>query len=247
MSKIKINLTNGSQVEKPLVTAFKGANADYLILDNETNGQMGYPIICISRLNGANAEKIIDQTEWNSVKDSLKTIISGTLPTFLAVPEELSASDDFYTQLTLPVASFDLLKKAYAAPEAPAPAAPAAPAEEANITSPEIQAPTIDEAPAPVQEATPAPAEPVALTPDAAATPIITPPIIEAPVVEAPAQPAAPTEAPAQIPVAPVVQTPAEAPQPQAAPANDNVQQIKDTFMKSCENMFEALLKQMQG
>ena len=34
MSKIKISLANGNQVEKPLVTAFKGTSGDYLILDN---------------------------------------------------------------------------------------------------------------------------------------------------------------------------------------------------------------------
>lgn len=230
MGKIKIDLANGSQVEKPLVTAFKGANGDYLILDNETNGQMGYPIICISKINGTNVEKIIDQTEWNAVKDSLKSIISGTLPAFLAVPEQLSGNDDFYTQLTLPVASFDLLKKAYKAPEA-------APAEEAPAPVPEAPAP---EAPAAPQIETPE-AQTIA-APQLEAPTIAQPaPVAEAPVAPAPADP---------IITAPIIgeAAPEVAPTPEASPtSNGDLQAIKDTFMKSCENMFEALVKQLEN
>ena len=108
MSKIKVTLANGSVLEKPLVTCFKGNTGNYIVLDNETNGQMGYPIICISKFNGTSVEKIVDPNEWSSVKDNLKTIIAGTALPYLEVPSELTANDDFFTQLTLPVASFDL-------------------------------------------------------------------------------------------------------------------------------------------
>ena len=41
---------SGSSLEKPLVSAFKGNNSIYVILDNEINGTMGLPIILVSKL-----------------------------------------------------------------------------------------------------------------------------------------------------------------------------------------------------
>ena len=117
MSKIRVNLTSGNVFEKPLVTCFQGTSANYVVFDNEMNGSMGLPIICISKLNGNRLEKIFDQSEWASVKENLKSIISGSTLMYLEVPENLSAQDDFFTQLTLPVASFDVLKRSYNPPK----------------------------------------------------------------------------------------------------------------------------------
>lgn len=280
VSKIKINLASGAVLEKPLITCFKGTNGNYAVLDNEANGSMGLPIIIISKLNGSNFEKILDPNEWGAVKDNLKTIIGGTALPYLAVPEEMNAPDDFFTQLTLPVASYDLLKKVYApapveTPEEPAaPAAPVAPAPVEAPTEP-APAPATPEVPAPVTlempaapaapEATPAPAVPEA--------PVIEAPVIAPAPVEAPAMPEAPVApAPAQAPEVPAVPVPEPAPAPVAAPeipvtpnvandtpaidlpvadpaatdegsANPDIALIKETFMKSCENMFDALLK----
>ena len=50
MEKIKLSLVSGSSLEKPLVTAFNGANASYVVLDNEMNGTMGLPIILVSKV-----------------------------------------------------------------------------------------------------------------------------------------------------------------------------------------------------
>ena len=252
MSKVKINLVSGSFVEKPLVTCFKGTNGDYIVLDNETNGSMGYPIICISKINGSNVSKITDQGEWASVKENLKTIIAGTALPYLAVPETLSAQDDFYTQLTLPVASFDLLKNVYSAP-----AAPSASAEpEMTPAAPEI-APVTDIPVAPMPEISPiAPAEdiaPVAMDPIIPVEPVTSEiPSVEAPVINNMDAPIAPVvEAPImstmEMPSAPVDITPVIEPAVSDMPLNDDLAIIKENFMKSCETMFDALVKKFEN
>lgn len=246
MSKIKINLTSGNVVEKPLVTCFKGTNGNYIVLDNETNGSMGLPIICISKFNGTAAEKIFDQNEWASVKENLKTIIAGTALPYLNVPEMITAQDDFFTQLTLPVASFDLLKSVYKPVEVSNPAlevAPAAPTPQAVPEDPASPVVT----PAPV-----VPVEPVAPAAPVIDAPIVNPePIAPAPVIE----PALVTPVAPEVPVtAPVVEAPtiesAPAVAPQAANLNtgtDDIAVIKENFMKSCEMMFDALIKKFEN
>ncbi|MBE6148332.1 MAG: hypothetical protein E7167_02420 [Firmicutes bacterium] len=256
MSKIKINLTSGNVVEKPLVTCFKGTNGNYIVFDNETNGSMGLPIICISKFNGTAAEKIFDQNEWASVKENLKTIIAGTALPYLNVPEAITAQDDFFTQLTLPVASFDLLKSVYAPAEVSALApvaepAPAAPVVEAPPVAPVVPDPApiaVEPAPMAASEViAPAPVMPV--EPMAPAAPMIDAPIINpAPIAPAPvAEPA---------PASPVVEAPQVAPAPvnadvpavPAAPAeNNDLAVIKENFMKSCEMMFDALIKKFEN
>ena len=54
---------SGSSLEKPLVSAFKGNNAIYVVLDNEINGTMGLPIILVSKLENNRLTKINDQNE----------------------------------------------------------------------------------------------------------------------------------------------------------------------------------------
>lgn len=247
MSKVKINLASGNVVEKPLVTCFKGTNGSYLVLDNETNGSMGLPIICISKLNGTVAEKIFDQNEWGSVKENLKTIIAGTALPYLNVPELLTAQDDFFTQLTLPVASFDLLKSVYAPA---APEAPAAPVVE-EIQQPAPAAPEV----APVAPAIPDPtpiSAPEAIAP-APVMPIQTAPVIDAPMISPLPQAAPAAPAPVAEPIAPVIAAPTIEPTPIASPVaapavNPNdIAAIKENFMKSCENMFDALIKKFEN
>ncbi len=264
MSKAKFSLTNGSVVEKPVVTCFQGSVATYLVIDNEANGQMGYPIIGISRLNNNVAEKITDQGEWASVKDNLKTIIGGTALPYVNVPEVITAPEDFYTQLTLPVASFDVLKQAYIPAAAEAPAMP-----EAETPAPEVAPITEPEAPA-------APTiEPVNLTPEMPGAPISEPsvigptafvdptavlpqpePAMAAPVITPlPVTPETPTPEMTPLPVTtpsePVMPTPMMEPPVPGAPAapegNADVQAIKEQFMQSCENMFDALIKKFEN
>jgi len=113
MGKIKLNLVSGAVVEKPLINAFKANNSSYVVLDNEMNGSMGLPIILVCKLEQDKLIKILDQNEWSIVKEYLKNIIAGNQIEFIKVNEEMVADDIYYTQLTLPVPSFDSLKKAY--------------------------------------------------------------------------------------------------------------------------------------
>lgn len=249
VGKIKINLASGASLEKPLVSCFKGTNANYVVLDNESNGSMGLPIIIISKLNGTNLEKIIDPNEWGAVKENLKTIIGGTALPYLPVPETLSAPDDFFTQLTLPVASYDLLKSVYVppvvetapvAPETPAAAVEAAPAAETPVAevpaTPAVETPAeitlapIPEVAAPSAPAVPetpvAPVEAPVSAPEVTATPVVEPTPVAAPVaepvVETPA--VASPEVPAEVaPAVPAVSAmPVDTPAPvEAAPVVD--------------------------
>lgn len=255
MSKIRVNLTSGNVFEKPLVTCFQGTSANYVVFDNEMNGSMGLPIICISKLNGDRLEKIFDQSEWASVKENLKSIISGTTLMYLAVPENLSAQDDFFTQLTLPVASFDVLKRSYNPPQ----------------PEPEVM-------PAPQPEVAPAPAP----TPEVMETPA--PPVMDGPIsfggmntvntapvmsnMGAPVMNSNPAtnQAPQMMGMNDMLgQTNHMAMQNGMAPMNNsmpnvnnqmpnpspvsniNYADLKETFMKSCENMFDALVKRFEN
>lgn len=113
MSKIKLNLSSGVSVEKILLNAFVSDQNKYLVFDNEMTGSMGYPIILVSKIVDNKVVKITDQSEWESVKNCLKQIISGNNLEYFAVDPIMNADDVYYTQLTLPVTSFDALKNSY--------------------------------------------------------------------------------------------------------------------------------------
>lgn len=244
MSKIRVNLTSGNVFEKPLVTCFQGTSANYVVFDNEMNGSMGLPIICISKLNGNRLEKIFDQSEWASVKENLKSIISGSTLMYLEVPENLSAQDDFFTQLTLPVASFDVLKRSYNPPK----------------PEPEVM-------PAPQPEVAPAPVQPAPEVMETPAPPVMEGPISfggmntvnTAPVMNSNPAPqmmgnsdmlgqtntmAMPNEMASMNNPMPNVNN--QMPNPQQN-SNINYADLKETFMKSCENMFDALVKRFEN
>ena len=244
MSKIRVNLTSGNVFEKPLVTCFQGTSANYVVFDNEMNGSMGLPIICISKLNGNRLEKIFDQSEWASVKENLKSIISGSTLMYLDVPENLSAQDDFFTQLTLPVASFDVLKRSYNPPK---PEPEVMPAPQPEVAQAPVQsAPEVMETPAP---------------------PVMDGPISfggmntvnTAPVMNSNPAPqmmgnsdmlgqtntmAMPNEMASMNNPMPNVNNQMPNPQPNS---NINYADLKETFMKSCENMFDALVKRFEN
>ena len=114
MEKVKITLDSGGLIEKNLLTAFVDNDKTYVILDNETNGSMGLPIILVTTLNGNRFEKIPDKSqEWEEAKNHLRSIINSEQINYVTIPLEVQASDLYYTQLTLPVASFDALKNNY--------------------------------------------------------------------------------------------------------------------------------------
>jgi len=286
VGRVRVNLASGSVFEKPLITCFKGTNGNYIVLDNETNGSMGLPIICIGRLDGTTISKIVDPTEWASVKENLKTIIAGTALPYLPVPETLSANDEFYTQLTLPIASFDLLKNTYKVESAPvevtpapvaepvveqpmadiSPIGPTSPIDISPISMPEtpvVEAPVAS----PIPEPTPIvpPVEPVPVTPQVVQEQPVSP-VEETPVTinfeTVPIEPAVPpvSEIPVSEPVptieTPVMENPAVVspfemdnsivPDNTSSISDQDLQDMKETFMKSCENMFDALVEKLK-
>ena len=113
MAKLKLNLPTGAVVEKPVVTCFNVDNKSYLILDAENIGSMGLPIILVCKIENNKVMKIADAAEWQQAKDYLKGIIAGNTMNYVPVAAEMSADEVYYTQLTLPVASFDVIKNSY--------------------------------------------------------------------------------------------------------------------------------------
>ena len=237
MGKIKINLSSGNIFEKPVVTCFKGASANYLVLDSETNGSMNLPIICVGRLEGSTVNKIVDPAEWTAVKENLKSIIGGNALPYLPVPEVLSASDDFFTQLTLPVASFDLLKNTYHVDT------PVAAAQPANTVPsfPDVSSvgPTVKD-PEPPKVETPAPIDLSAVNGPVVPTPGV------APQIDSPVQPTPVVGVQPQV-VQPVIDTPspvAPTPEPPTFTAPSPVMETPqvttpETVMSNPANVME--------
>ncbi len=274
MGKIKLKLVSGSEVEKNLINAFKSENETYIVFDNESVGAMGLPIILVSKVFDNKVTKIIEQTEWQKAKEQLKLIIAGNAVEFVNVAPEMVADDIYFTQLTLPIASFEALKNNYKptgeAPSAPAavttaPEVPVAPVAPVAPIMPEV-VPVVPEV-APMPEVTPVVPE---ITPVMPAMPEATPVIPEpvpmpevAPIVPeiTPVMPVMPEAAPvipepAPMPeVAPVVPeiTPIVPVMPEAAPiVNTEVKaidmdELKKNFMQSCEKMFDELVEQLKN
>lgn len=113
---MKINITKptGSVDNFDLLTAFKIEGNTYVIFDSERVGSMGLPIIYISNFNDEKLVKIDNTSdEWQNVKNYLKGIINGANFEYIKVNGNLQADEAYYTPLTLPQASFDLIKKRY--------------------------------------------------------------------------------------------------------------------------------------
>ncbi|MBE6154534.1 MAG: hypothetical protein E7163_03040 [Firmicutes bacterium] len=112
MAKINITKSSGGTESLTLLNAFKADNSDYVIFDSERLGSMGLPIIYVSKYTDK-LEKINDVNEWQSVKNYLKGIINGTNFEYIKLPESINADEVYYTPLTLPQASFDAIKSRY--------------------------------------------------------------------------------------------------------------------------------------
>ena len=257
MGKIKLNLVSGAVVEKPLINAFKANNNSYIVLDNEMNGSMGLPIILVCKFENNKLTKILDQNEWGIVKEYLKNIIAGNQIEFIKVESELSAEDIYYTQLTLPVPSFDALKNAYKVEEIvnevsevsimDIPASDITPNMN-NVESTQVVEPAVS----PVQDIT---SQPVV---DMPVGPQISPEVEVATPVESVVMPTSPmdivppvnptinvTSEPVVEPVAPVINNTMD-----TAPVINTNESIfkeqKEAFMQACENMFDALVQKFE-
>lgn len=286
MAKINITKPTGSEVLS-LLSAFKTENLTYVVFDSEKVGSMGLPIIYISKLT-EKLEKVMDDNEWQSVKNSLKGIINGTNFEYVKVADILNADEVFYTPLTLPQSSFDLIKSRYIvtssdegdskALEQPttfevvntdvpavtetistdiskqdeviptiAPTMPEVP-EVTQMPTPEIVAPVATEE---VKQPEVPTIEPVMPTVNAqsnanyVATPNVVPEQPQIPVVEP-----VPTSIPEVQPISQVIE-PVNAVEENSeeAPVKFDTNifvQDKETFLKACENMFDALVSKYQ-
>lgn len=218
MEKIKINTMSGMSLEKPLVTAFKSNTGEYVVLDNEMNGTMGLPIILVTKLVN-NSLCLIPDSEWNSVKEVLRLIISGNQVDYINVSEVIGAEDNFFKQLTLPVASFEALKNNYK---------PVSVEVVNNNQAVEnvMEAPVLDNVLSSVSEA---PVQNTVVMPEAPA---------QSQVI-ANVSPVMP-EVNVQPQVNEVVNEKVEAPVNNDVPVDFTAD--KEAFLKACENMFDALV-----
>ena len=263
MARLNITKPTGNVDSLNLISAFKAENNTYVVLDSEKMGTMGLPIIYISKYT-TKLEKINNDTEWQNVKNYLKGIISGTNFEYVKIGDNLTADEAYYTPLTLPQNSFDAIKNRYVITEAPT----ATPTKtEASLVMPSPS--TTSNATVNVSPITPPPVKPTlepqqesvmnlideayrANTPVAPApnqTPVTPPPVMpEAPVTPqpAPASPKAPAVNPAPVRTEPSTVTPAPSVAPSSTIPTINFDNDKETFLKACENMFDALVSKYQ-
>lgn len=236
MGKIKLNLVSGAVVEKPLISAFKANNSNYVVLDNEMTGSMGLPIILVCKFEGNKLIKIVDANEWGIVKEYLKNIIAGNQVEFIKINEELVADDIYYTQLTLPVPSYDALKNTYKV-------------EEVSLINNDVNQDVMNNYNYVTSETT-------IQTPEQSVfqTPIMPEPVnnqYESPITDIPVNPMA-EETSIDI-VTPVMPNMEIDSQPVIEPTmkpisneNDLFKDQKEAFMQACENMFDALVQKFE-
>ena len=227
MARTKLKLPTGAVVEKPVVTCFNAENSAYLILDAENIGSMGLPIILVCKIENGTVKKITDPTEWQKAKDYLKGIIAGNSMNYIPVGAEMPADEVYYTQLTLPVASFDVIKNSYTVEEVAAPV----------VETPVVE-PVIPEVPV---------VEPTPVMPEA---PVIDVQMPENPIPTEPIIPNVPVSEPV-VAVEPSVIDPVTSVIPEASTeeTSDEIDfaSSKEAFMKACENMFDALVAKFQA
>ncbi len=250
--KINILKPTGSEAFN-LLSAFKVEDNTYVIFDIERTSPMGLPAVYVSKLT-TKLEKISNPNEWESVKKYLKGIISGTNFLYVSIPDTLNADEVYYVQLYLPSESaFDLIKTRYVVNT---PEQPSTPKEEPNPQVLSVEPPLKEE---PLNN--PAPnsavdlnesvipvtsAEPTNVIPD---NPIIpdAPVMPNTPVMPESVTPVTPDDSPAtpiepEVSVEPLVNTSNE----ETKTPELNFDADKETFLKACENMFDALISKYQ-
>lgn len=268
MAKTNITKPTGNVESLNIISAFKVENNIYVVFDSEKMGSMGLPIIYISKYT-TKLEKINDANEWQSVKNYLKGIISGTNFEYVKLSDNLTADEAYYTPLTLPQSSFDAIKTRYivedtrnqsggstvVAPKVPE-AAPVMPntntvsnttVNVSPVASPSVETPQesvmnlIDEAYQGISVSnsqTPTPS--VAQTINQVPTPsIYSEQTSSTPVMPNSAQPMEPPKVEPSIPASNQTHNVNEAP-------SMNFDNDKETFLKACENMFDALISKYQ-
>lgn len=285
MAKINIVKPTGSEI-LALLSAFKTENSTYVIFDSEKVGSMGLPIIYISKLVDK-LEKINDDNEWQSVKNSLKGIINGTNFEYVKVADTINADEAFYTPLTLPQSSFDLIKSRYVVTDSgsseaqvleqpnnvstpnvmevnqniennvPTPTPSVMPEFNTNVVNENVSSPVVSEAAnnptvesVSINQTPEVPkVDPVMPTVNAASNEsyVATPNIMPEPI----SMPTTPVVEQNPIPSVPEVNSlPKEENNIKEEPIvkfdTNTFMQDKETFLKACENMFDALVSKYQ-
>lgn len=265
MAKINITKPTGGEAIN-LISAFKSDNQIYVIFDSERMGSMGLPIVYISKY-GDKLEKISDDSEWQSVKSYLKGIINGTNFEYVKIGESVNADEAYYTPLSLPQASFDLIKSRYVVEDiVSTPVLEPIP----SVVTPDANSKVVEEVVTPVSpevkvaETPVAPVDPVAVIdfnqgPVVPIEPVmpnndvvsnmtanVSTPVLE-PVNVVPTPVLEPVNvAPSPVvsePISPVVSIQQETP---TSIQDSSFIQDKETFLKACENMFDALVSKYQ-
>ena len=257
MAKINITKPTGNVDNLNLLSAFKAENNIYIVFDAEKMGSMGLPIIYVSKYT-TKLEKINDANEWQSVKNYLKGIISGTNFEYVKVENNLTADEAYYTPLTLPETSFNAIRSRYIIKEDNNSSASQTqvlmPKEEVTPVMPStspISNTTVNITPVQTNETTQTP------SPDSQTESVLN--LID----NAYNNDKAPNMA-ASINPTPAISKPnndltsSTTPEVVAKPETPNIQNDKEsiynmsfendkeTFLKACENMFDALISKYQ-
>ena len=262
MAKINIAKPTGSVENLELLTAFKADGITYIIFDSAKIGSMGLPIIYVCKFINEKLEKITDTNEWQTVKNYLKGIINGTSFEYIKVADNLNADEAYFMPLTLPQASFDLIKSRYIVKEdnESGQVENLVTPEPTNVESAPLE--NLDNTPAngPLpSEVTPAVNNPVAsVEPPKETTPVTMPTEGIAPNI-APTTPIMPNNnVVSNLETTPVVNTQVtneiEEKNIVEEPTITNVNNFeftnndfdKEMFLKACENMFDALISKYQ-
>lgn len=259
MAKINITKPTNEVEVLALLSAFKADNNTYIIFDSERIGSMGLPIIYISKYTDK-LEKITDTDEWQNVKNYLKGIINGTSFEYIKVDENLISDEAYYTPLTLPTTSFDTIKNRYVIVDnstapvlEPINEIPATPVMPDNnvVSNADVASTLVSPIAEDVQNVVPdvAPVAP-AVMPSIEAIPKVSPisPVLE-PINESPEDLSMPNNnvVPSTEVISPnftaepVVET-----KTIEKESNANFDMDKETFLKACENMFDALVSKYQ-
>lgn len=272
---MKINITKptGNVETLDVLTAFKVDNITYVVFDSEKVGSMGLPIIYISKFDGKLEKVDNSSSEWQNVKNYLKGIINGTNVEYVKLGYDVSADEAYYTPLTLPQASFDLIKSRYVVPENESSGVNSLNFNSADgVSVMELvneAVPSVGSVPnAPVEPPTPVPPTPMS-TPVPPVGPQTAPsenyqvpqsqvenvvptvPIMpdnhvasNVAVNQTSFQPEA--EVKPTIPVVEPVKNTTEAANFNSQNLEDSFKDDKATFLKACENMFDALVSKYQ-
>ena len=230
----KLNITKPTGVEAlNLLSAFKVENNTYVVFDSEKMGSMGLPIIYVSKF-ADKLEKINDANEWQSVKNYLKGIISGTNFEYIKMGDNLVADEVYYTPLTLPQSSFEAIKMRYKVEDVVT-------MEKATLTPNNMEVSPVMPDKSAVSNASinvsPAPAAinpaPVSNNPSFQTS-------FEVPIKQEPVNvnTVSNLDVPTNVDVKEDI--------PQSSSSKMNFDNDKELFLKACENMFDALISKYQ-